>query len=390
MALRAAPRRGTILAITAGLTALGSLAIHMFVPAMPAAALELNASPSGMQLTLTLYLAAMAIAQFISGPLSDALGRRPLIIASAVFFVLGSCAAWAAADLVTLIAGRIVQAIGGASGLVASRAMAGDKAGDQGTRNLALLMAVAMFSPMLAPLAGAWLSMTLGWHAVFAFLAIAGLVIGSCAIFWLPETRLPPHGRFMLRDVIRDWRMLLAERRFLRNLAIGSSLTAGLYIFLTASPFLLVRLGVAHRHLGFCFAIVAGALAIGALGAGWLAGRVRPAPLVRAVTWSVAVATIILTILAAIGRAGPVELLLTMAIYAFGGGIIAPNAMSGAMAASKGRPGTAVSAYGSIQMAGNALAAGAVVALPSGSVLAFAIALSTTAMLAALLAAWRA
>jgi DHA1 family bicyclomycin/chloramphenicol resistance-like MFS transporter len=375
-----------VLAITAGLTALGSLAIHMFVPAMPAAAADLGASPSAIQLTLTLYLAAMAAAQFVSGPLSDALGRRPLIIASALLFVVGSVVAWAAPNLATLLAGRVVQAAGGASGLVASRAMAGDRAGPGATRDVALLMSVVMLSPMLAPVLGAWLATTLGWHAIFALLGAAGLVIGGCAIAWLPETRAGARGSLGLAGVAGEWRRLVADRRFLRNLTIGCSLTAGLYVFLTASPFLLLRFGVAADDLGLCFALVAGALAAGALGAGWLAGRVQPLRLIRASACAIAAATILFAILALAGRAGTGALLATMAAYALGGGLIAPNAMSGAMAAGDGRPGIAVSAYGSIQMAGNALAAGAAAALPSGSVVAFALVLAGCALCAAALA----
>lgn len=379
-----------MLAITAGLTALGSLAIHMFVPAMPVAAADLGISSAAIQLTLTVYLAAMAVGQFVSGPLSDAFGRRPLIIASAILFVAGSTLACFAPNLATLLAGRAVQALGGASGLIASRAMAGDRSGAQAARAVALLMSVAMFSPMLAPVLGAWLASAIGWRSVFALLAAAGLAIGACALLWLPETR-PARGEApSLKRMAADWRRLIVDRAFLRNLLIGCSLTAGLYVFLTASPFLLLRLGVAPSHLGLCFALVAGSLAAGALSAGALAGRVQPARLVRAAAWSAAAATCAFVAVAAAGAAGAATLLGAMTIYAFAGGLIAPNAMSGAMAAGQGSAGTAVSAYGAIQMGSNAVAAGAVAALPAGSVLAFALALAGAATLAALVAATRA
>ena len=361
----------------------------MFVPAMPSAAADLRVTPDAIQLSLTLYLAAMAAGQLIAGPLSDAFGRRPAIIASASLFVLGSIVAWAATDLVALLGGRILQALGGASGLVASRAMAGDKAGSRATRDVALLMAVVMLSPMLAPILGAGLASSLGWHSIFALLAAAGIVLGGMAILFLPETRSASSEKLGLGAMAGQWRRLLADRRFLRNLAIGCSLTAGLYIFLTGSPFLFLGLGVAQGDLGLCFALVAAAMAIGAISAGWLAGRVRPLLLVRVSACAIAAATILFAILALIGEAGAVALLATMAIYALGGGLIAPNAMSGAMAAGDGRPGLAVSAYGSIQMASNTAAAAFAIALPSGSIVAFSLALVATATCAAILAASR-
>jgi MFS transporter, DHA1 family, multidrug resistance protein len=374
------------LPITAGLTALGSLAIHMFVPAMPMAAADLGASADGIQLTLTLYLTAMAVSQVAAGPISDAVGRRPLIIAAVMLFVIGSLVAWAATNLLSLLAGRIVQAAGGASGLVVSRAMAGDTAGAPGRRDMALLMAVAMLSPMLAPVLGAWLSVTRGWHAVFALLTCLGLVIGGCAILWLPETRTGPRARLSFGAVIGDWHRLSAERRFRRNLMLGCSLSAGLYIFLTVSPFLLLSLGTAQRDLGFCFAGIAGALAAGTLSAGVLAGRVEPTRLVRLAAWSLVAITAIFVAVALVQRAGAVTLLVAMAFYAFAGGLIVPNALSGALAASGGRPGLAASAYGAIQMTSNTLAAAAALALPAGSVTGFSLALAGTALIAAALA----
>ena len=386
---RAPLHPAALLAITAGLTALGSLAIHMFVPAMPAAAAELGASPSGIQLALTLYFGALAISQFVAGPITEAVGRRPLVIASALLFVLGSVMAWAAPNLIVLLAGRVIQAAGGASGLVASRAMAADKGGASGARDMALLMAIVMLSPMLGPVLGAFLTASIGWHSIFAALAIAGLVIGGCAMFWLPETMHAAPAPFTLSGTARAWRGLLADRRFVRNLLIGCCMTASLTIFLTAAPFLLLKLEVAETRLGLCFALVAAAATVGALLASWLAGRVRPELLVRITAWPMAAAAILFAILAASGEAGASTLLAVMAFHGFGTGMIAPTVLNGAVAAGGGRGGLVASAYGSIQMAGNALAGAAAVALPSGSLAAFALAFAAISACAALLATTR-
>ena len=159
----------------------------MVVPAMPSAAAALHASPSVMQLTLTMYLAGVGTGQIVSGPLADRIGRRPVMLGGILIFAVGSAACWAAASVELLLAGRLVQALGASAGLVVGRAMAGDAAGTRGARDMALLTAIVMLSPMIAPVLGSLLVETGGWRAIFAVLTLVGLTCGGAALRWLPE-----------------------------------------------------------------------------------------------------------------------------------------------------------------------------------------------------------
>lgn len=366
------------------ITALGSLAIHMFVPAMPIAAVMLQASPSVMQLTLTLYLVGVGTGQIVSGPLADHVGRRPVLLGGIAIFVLGSAICWAAGSVWLLLAGRLIQALGASAGLVVGRAMTGDTAEGRGARDMALLTAIVMLSPMIAPLLGSVLADSGGWRAIFAVLTLLGLACGIAAMRWLPETFVPrPAGGTSL---LTNWAQVLTNRVFLRNLLLGTSFTAGLYVFLGASPFLLVDFYGADPHgLGIYYGAVALGAGAGALSVNRLAGRLGSRSLMRLGASLAAAGAIGFLVGAALGRHEIVAMIVPMAVFSFGGGLVVPNAFVAALAGSPDRVGTAVSAFGALQMLGNAAVSSLVAALAPHSPLPVAVAIALLALLTMIL-----
>ena len=366
------------------ITALGSLAIHMFVPAMPIAAAVLRASPSVMQLTLTLYLVGVGTGQIVSGPLADHVGRRPVLLGGIAIFVLGSAICWAAGSVWLLLAGRLVQALGASAGLVVGRAMTGDTAEGRGARDMALLTAIVMLSPMIAPLLGSFLVDTGGWRAIFAVLTLLGLACGAAAFRWLPETFVPrPADGTRL---LASWGNVLANRVFLRNLLLGTSFTAGLYVFLGASPFLLVDFYRADPHgLGIYYGAVALGAGAGALLVNRLSGRLAAASMMRLGAAIAAAGALGFLVSAALGRHEIAAMIAPMAVFSFGGGLVVPNAFVAALAGSPERVGTAVSAFGALQMLGNAAISSLVAALAPHSPLPVAIAIAGLALLTMML-----
>jgi DHA1 family bicyclomycin/chloramphenicol resistance-like MFS transporter len=182
-----APRpRGVVLAAIA---CSGTLAMHMFVPALPAVARELDTTPAAAQLTLTVYLIGIAAGQLIYGPLSDRFGRRPVLIASLAVFLAATLTAAFAPTIQWLIVARVVQSLGACGGLVLGRAMARDGATpEQAARQLALLVMVMTASPAIAPLLGATVATILGWRGIFGLLGAAGAGLLLLALISLPET----------------------------------------------------------------------------------------------------------------------------------------------------------------------------------------------------------
>lgn len=351
MTVRPARRRILILGTV---SAQGSLATHMVVPALPAIALDFGVADEVAQFTLTTYLVALAMGQVASGPIIDHRGRRPLLIAGGGLFAIGSLACWAAPGIAVLLAGRAVQAIGAACGLVAARAMVGAGRDAEGARDMALLTAIVMLSPIFAPVIGGAIALALGWHAIFALLLVVGALATGATAGWLGEA--PQRARPARIDPIAGWRAVLAEPDFRRHLAIGTAMSVGMYAFLASAPFFLThRFGVPEARLGLLFGVVASGAGGGALLASLLARRMTPRQLVRTGA-SVALAAAVTLAAVTFAGAGARAIVLAMALYALAGGLILPNALMIALAPTGDRVATAISLYGALQMAGSGLA----------------------------------
>ena len=134
----------------------GTLAMHIFVPALPEAARGLGASIGEMQLTMSVYIFGLAVGQLAYGPLSDRYGRRPVLVAGLVLYTLAGTAACFVGDVHHLIVARLFQALGGCAGMVIGRAMVRDTAGAQDSaRRLATMNLMAGATP-------AWISRQMG------------------------------------------------------------------------------------------------------------------------------------------------------------------------------------------------------------------------------------
>jgi DHA1 family bicyclomycin/chloramphenicol resistance-like MFS transporter len=181
------------------LCATGPLAIDMFLPALPTIAGSLDSTIAAAQLTITAYFIAYGLAQMVYGPVADMVGRKPPLIAGLTLFAAGSIGCALAPDMNSLVAARVVQALGGAAAMVIPRAIIRDMhTGPQATRLMALVMLIISVSPMLAPLAGSGIIALSGWRAIFATLAMAaGLSIGVTLLLQ-PET-LAPGNRVPVR-----------------------------------------------------------------------------------------------------------------------------------------------------------------------------------------------
>ena len=176
------------------ITISGTMAMHMFVPALPDARTDLGALVGPMQMTISVYIIGLGAGQLLYGPMSDSLGRRPMLLAGLGLYALGGLVSALAPNVHTLVAARLVQALGGCAGLALGRAIVRDSTGPVDTvRQLALLNLMMMISPGLSPVVGGAVSAAYGWRAVFWLLAALGLATLVLAWKLLPETA--PRGR---------------------------------------------------------------------------------------------------------------------------------------------------------------------------------------------------
>lgn len=236
-------RIGVLLFVTLGmLSAIGPFAIDMYLPAFPQIANELNASVTGVQLSLTTFLIGAGVGQLIFGPLSDRIGRRGPLIAGVVIFVIASIAAALAPTIEVLIGVRLLQGITGSAGMVIGRAMIADRVrGQQAAQAFSLMMLVSGIAPVVAPLLGSALAEPLGWRGLLWILFGIGVVALAAVLLFAPETRRPadrtPAGA---GPGIRA----LATRAYLAPTLAFAFSFATLMAYISASPFLY------QKHMG--------------------------------------------------------------------------------------------------------------------------------------------
>ena len=133
------------------ITLSGTLAMHMFVPALPDAARALHTNSAAVQATIGIYILGLAFGQLFYGPLSDALGRRPMLMVGLSLYLGAGIVAALAPNVETLVLARLFQALGGCAGLALGRAMVRDTtSADEAVRALALLNLIMMVGPPMA------------------------------------------------------------------------------------------------------------------------------------------------------------------------------------------------------------------------------------------------
>src|ERR1700756_189755 len=172
------------------MTGIAPISLYMLVPALPVLAKTFDSSISLAQMTVSLYMVGIACSQLVMGPLSDKYGRRPVLLSGISLMVAASVVCVFAESLPQLIAARFFQALGGATGMVVSRAIIRDiYARDQISAKISLVIAVMMVAQMLSPLTGGLLETAFGWRAIFYVITAASLTITVGIAIALPETR---------------------------------------------------------------------------------------------------------------------------------------------------------------------------------------------------------
>jgi len=247
------------------LTALGPLAIDMYLPSMQALGRSLHASPGEVGATLATFFAGLGIGQLVCGPLSDRVGRRGPIIFGAVLYVVGSALCSLAPSIWLLLGARILQAFGGSATQVVARASVRDRFNHRmAARVLSLLMLVLGIAPIVAPLFGGYLLLVGSWRSIFAFQSFIGLVVLVVAILGLRETSTPEMRDHASRQRLRKtFHYLLTHPRVV-GFALAGAFNSGAFMaWVAMSSYVLIQVyGVTPSNFGWWF----GANAVGFIG----------------------------------------------------------------------------------------------------------------------------
>ncbi|WP_280395064.1 multidrug effflux MFS transporter [Nocardia brasiliensis] len=257
-----AGQRIRLLAVLAGSSGAAPLATDMYVPGLPELATSLGADAAAAQLSLTGFLAGIIAGQLILGPLSDVVGRRPVLLCGTIFFVVFSVGCAAAPTMTVLDAARFGQGVSGAAGIVLARAVVADLFADRDLAGVyARLGAITAAAPILAPLAGGALLLVFPWRAVFVVLATLGAVLAVGVWRWIPESR-PPQARSAgtVTAGLRAMAELLARRDILGPVLAISFGGAAVFAYIAGTTFVFHDV---HRLTPAVSSLVYGVNAVG-------------------------------------------------------------------------------------------------------------------------------
>jgi len=234
---------GRIVFLIAVTIAAGQLGVSLYLPAMPAIGDDLTISPSWMAMTLAVYFAGFAFFTLVTGPLSDALGRRFTILRGLEVYSAGTFLCAVASDITMLLLGRLLQALGASCAPVVGKAIIQDISEDTRTVILMGWLAAAMsITPAVAPFIGGIIVQYLEWRWIFWFLLIFNVVMWLINLYVLPET-LPstPSRAIQLPSMLKTYREFLRNRVYTGYVLILGACFGGLGAFYTASPYVFIH-----------------------------------------------------------------------------------------------------------------------------------------------------
>ena len=341
-------------------TVASQMALTIFLPSLPALATDFGVAYGTAQLTLSIYLFAFAFAQLAVGPLSDNLGRRPILLASLGIFTLGSVGCALSTSIEMLIAARLVQACGACGGVVLGRAIVRDsRTGPEAPRAMGTMASAMALAPALSPLLGGQLLGFFGWRSTFWFTAACGLAVLATVWRMLGETapKAPPRTTGIVRDYIDGFRAVLRERRFVGLMIAATCASAGFNVFFSGGPILLIQvMGVAPELFGWFTLAWAGNFVLGSLVSSRLQGRVHSLVLIPFGQGVLTLGAVAMIATALAGYITPLALVGPLVLMGWGNGINMPNAMANALVSvPANRVGAASALMGFVQMVTAAL-----------------------------------
>lgn len=349
--------RPTLLVLVA-ISTLQPIALNLLAPATPTLARAFGASYATIQLTLTLFLVAVALTQLVIGPLSDRFGRRPCVVAGIAVFVAGSVLGALSQSTGALLAARVLEGAGSGIAFALARAIIRDTASkDQAASQIASVTMVMVVAPMLSPYLGGHIETWFGWRVIFWFMTGFGAAVLLLTIVRLPETAPSVGIRTSLLGIFRAFPALAVDRGFLVNVIAVSTTSGAFFGFVAAAPYVVVEtMGRGPDVYGAYFILNALGYMIGNFA---MSRMVVQSGTARMVRFGLIISTAAMTVGLALSLSPwwtPLALFLPLAFNAFGNGLTIPGSTAAALSAKPELAGSAAGLMGALQLGSGALA----------------------------------
>ena len=310
------------------LSMLGFLATDMYLPAFGAMQVSFSTSPGVISASMSLFLAGFALGQLFWGPLSDRIGRKPVLLTGLALFALGCAGMLWVENVALMLALRFIQAIGVCAAAVSWQALVVDRyPRARANKVFATIMPLVALSPALAPLLGAWLISHFHWRAIFLVLTLIAVAL------MLTTLRLPARRATVNEDQAAQpgFMTLLRAGVYRGNVLIYAACSASFFAWLTGSPFILADAGLTPADIGLSYIPQTLAFLLGGFGCRALLNRATGAQLLP---WLLALYSLSVATLFAVALTGShqlVALLLPFCGMALANGAIYPIVVSNAL-----------------------------------------------------------
>src|SRR5436190_10715209 len=342
-----------LILILGSLTAIGPFSIDMYLPAFPDIAKNLHTTVAQVTLSLSSFFIGISAGQLLYGPLLERFGRKKPLYIGLCIYLLASVGCAMAASVNALIVLRLLQALGGCVGLVASRAMVRDLFDvKENAKIFSMLMLVVAVSPIIAPTLGGYVTAMLGWRYVFAMLIIVDIIIIAGAYFLLPESKKPdPNFSLKPGPIIKNFTGVVTHPQFYTYALTAAVSAAGLYAYIGGSPHVFMEIfRVNERQYGWIFALIAMGL-IGASQVNSVLLKVYSSEqIIRVALYCQSIIGAVLTCTAIFGWSDLFITIFLIFVFLSCQGFIFPNASALSLASFGHTAGSASALLGAIQM----------------------------------------
>lgn len=329
------------------------LSTDLYTPSLPHLQAAFGTDAERVQLTMSLNLLGFALAQLFLGPLSDRVGRRPVLLGGMLGFALASLGCALAGSIDALILARVLQGMTACAEAVVGYAVIRELYDEAGAVRVlgAYGMAIAL-APAIGPVIGGHMHVLFGWRSNFFLLV--GLILVVAFLIWrkLPETlRQPDPGAVRPGRIVRGYLRLLSDRIFMTYALVSGLVIAALFAMVTAFPFLFIeRLGVRTEDYGYYYAAIVLAYFFGSLLVNRIAGRLSSDRLLAIGLGLSAVGGLVLLLLVAAVLETPVAITASQCLFAFGLGLVLATAPIRAFDVSRLAHGYSSAVIGAVEM----------------------------------------